>query len=114
MTRRVDRTRDGDGRFADLDRLDVPARDHELLSERREHLRALHRRRLLGDEAHGFAVVLEHVVGCVVLVPHVAADAFVHERGFDRIRLGIDFLERGAREGERAVHVAGHVGLRRR
>ena len=92
------RRADRDAHLTGLDRFGIPACDHELLAERREHLRALKARWNLGHETDGLPVVLEQIIGRVVLVIHVAPDAFVDERGFDRVRFLVDGVERGTRE----------------
>ena len=60
------RARDLDAHLTRLDRFGIPACDHELLAERREHLRALDARWHLGHETDGLPVVLEQIVGRVV------------------------------------------------
>ena len=92
--RAPDLLRDVDGLPADVDRLGVPAREHQLLPERGEHPGPFDRRRHGRDELHRLEVLDEVLVGGPVHLPQVATEPFVREPGFDRIRLGVDFVER--------------------
>src|SRR4029078_5755025 len=101
------RARDLDAHLARLDRFGIPARDHELLAERCEHLRALDARWHLGYETDGLPAVLEQIIRRVVLVIHVAPDAFVDERGFDRVGVLVDGVERGRAQRARPLRTCG-------